>query len=423
MKHISSYIAAAVIMICVSQLIMPQTGWEVITSPTTELLRNLSAVDEHYVWAAGTNGTIVKTTDGGNNWTVLNSGVTTAIYDIFFLNQDLGWAVTFPFNQPYYTRILKTVDGGDNWEIIQYPEEFVQFRTIHFLDSLNGFLGGARIERTTDGGYTWNPVIVDSSIVSDYPVIKFKFYDDLLGYASGGQRDQAGVMWRTSDGGNNWSAYGTSPDEIFDFHILDSLRVIALSGDPEWLFPVVIVSTTNAGLEWSMVPTEHYALSFALDFRTPFEGWSASGYFFLVTDNAGQSWDTVHTPGETAIFDLQFANDTIGFACGQDGAILRYLKKSPIIIPYDTTFTQLFQNYPNPFNKKTAIEFFLLNDSFVKINVFNITGEKVKSLKNELMIKGHHTIEFSENSLANGVYFYTLMAEGVFETKKMMLIR
>lgn len=402
---------------------MPQTGWEVINSPTTELLRNLSAVDEYYVWAAGTNGTIVRTTDSGENWTVLNSGVTTAIYDIFFLNRDLGWAVTFPFNQPYYTRILKTTNGGDNWEIIQYPEEFIQFRTIHFLDSLNGFLGGARIEKTTDGGYTWNPVIVDSSIVSDYPVIKYKFYDDLLGYASGGQRDQAGVMWRTSDGGSNWSAYGTSPDEIFDFHILDSLRVIALSGDPEWLFPVVIISTTNAGLEWSIVPTEHYALSFALDFRTPFEGWSASGYFFLVTYDAGQSWDTVQTPGQTAILDLQFANDTIGFACGQDGAILRYLKRSPIIIPYDTTFTQLFQNYPNPFNEKTSIEFFLLNDSFVKINIFNITGEKVKSLKNELMIKGHHTIEFSENSLANGVYFYTLMAEGVFETKKMMLIR
>jgi hypothetical protein len=145
--------------------------------------------------------------------------------------------------------------------------------------------------------------------------------------------------------------------------------------------------------------------------------------FFPCNYDAGQSWDTVHTPGQTAILDLQFANDTIGFACGQDGAILRYLKMSPIIIPYDTTFTQLFQNYPNPFNKKTAIDFFLLNDSYVKINVFNVTGEKVKSLKNELMTKGHHTIEFSENTLANGVYFYTLMAEGVFETKKMMLIR
>jgi hypothetical protein len=58
-------------------------------------------------------------------------------------------------------------------------------------------LVAARIERTTDGGYTWNPVFVDSSEVSDYPVIRFKFYDEMLGYASGGQRDQAGVMWRT----------------------------------------------------------------------------------------------------------------------------------------------------------------------------------------------------------------------------------
>jgi hypothetical protein len=43
---------------------MPQPGWEVINSPTTELLRNLSVVDENYVWAAGTNGAIVK----NNGW-------------------------------------------------------------------------------------------------------------------------------------------------------------------------------------------------------------------------------------------------------------------------------------------------------------------------------------------------------------------
>lgn len=417
------YLIIPIVLVFFNELSLPQNYWEVINSPTSELLRNLSAVDENYVWAAGTNGTIIRTTNGGGNWVLLNSGITTAIYDIFFLNRNLGWAVTFPFDPPYYTRILKTTNSGDSWTISQYPQEFAQFRTIHFIDSLNGFLGGSRIERTSDGGNTWHSVNIDSNAVSNYPVIRFKFYDENIGYACGGQRDQAGVMWRTTDGGFNWFAAGMSPDEIFDFHIFDAQNVIALSGDPEWIYPLELVRTTNAGIEWTSVPTEHYALSFALDFRTPQEGWSASGFFFLFSSDGGNNWDTINTPGQTAILDLQFVNDTLGFACGQDGALLRYVKSSPIIIPYDTTVTQLFQNYPNPFNEKTNIEYYLVENSFVRIEMFNSIGQRVQSLINQFIEKGHHRIEFTDNSLASGVYLYTLTAGEIINTKKMLIVR
>ncbi len=419
-KHYPILLSAVIL---ITELAFPQNFWEVINSPTSELLRNLSAADEKYVWAAGTNGTIVRTTNGGEDWLLLNSGVTTAIYDIFFLNRNQGWAVTFPFNPPYYTRILKTTDSGDSWLISQYPEEFIQFRTIYFKDSLNGFLGGNRIERTSDGGNTWFSVNVDSNAVSNYPVIRFKFYDQNIGYACGGQRDQAGVMWRTTDGGFNWFADGMSPDEIFDFYIFDAQNVLALSGDPEWIYPLELVRTTNAGINWTSTPTEHYALSFALDFRTPEEGWSASGFFFLFSSDSGNKWDTIHTPLNTAVLDLRFVNDTLGFACGQDGAILRYVKRSPTIIPYDTTLTQLFQNYPNPFSEKTFIEYYLVEDSFVRIDIHSSIGKRVHLLINQEMAKGYHKIEFTGNSLASGVYFYTLNAGGIVKTKKMLIVR
>lgn len=425
MKRNPTYILTLIILISFNQFISPQNGWEVLNSPTSELLRNLSAVDENYIWAAGTNGTIIRTTNGGENWSILNTGVTTAIYDIIFLNRNQGWAVTFPFDPPYYTRILRTIDGGDNWEIIQYPDEFVQFRTIHFLDSLNGFIGGARIERTTDGGYTWNAVTVDSSAVSDYPVIRFKFYDNQLGFASGGQRDQAGVMWRTSDGGLNWAAAGISPDEIYDFHILDSMNVVGLSGDPEWIYPTEIVRTTNAGVEWTSVSTPHYALSFALEFRKPNEGWSASGYFFLLTTDAGESWDTVYTPDQTAILDLQFINDTIGFACGQDGALLKYVGSTVNVINEITPVSQfkLVQNYPNPFNPITIIKWQTPISSHNLIKVYDFLGNEVATLVNEYRQMGDHEITFNADKLSSGVYFYTLSADGFFQSKKMLLIR
>lgn len=316
-----------------NSLIFLQNGWEVLNSPTNELLRNLTAVDENFVWAAGTNGTIIRTTNGGDNW---------------------------------------------------------------------------------------NQVIVDSSEVSDYPVIRFKFFDNQLGFASGGHRDQAGVMWRTTDGGFNWSAAGISPDEIFDFYILDSLNVIALSGDPEWIYPTEIVLTTNAGLEWTSIETEHYALSFALDFRKPHEGWSASGYFFLLTTNAGESWDTVHTPAQTAILDLQFISDTIGFACGQDGALLKYVGSTVNVINDITPVSQfkLGQNYPNPFNPITIITWQTPVASYNVIKVYDLLGNEVATLVNEYRQAGYHEIALNADKLSSGVYFYTLSASGFFQSKK-----
>lgn len=411
--------------------IAAQDNWQKLDSPTNELLRNLSAVDENYVWAAGPNGTIIRTTNGGNDWETLNSGVTTAIYDIFFLNRNLGWAVTFPFEQPYFTGILKTTNGGDDWQIDQYPEEFIQFRTIHFLDSLNGFIGGARIEKTSDGGETWHSVIVDSNAVSDYPVIRFKFFDDQLGFASGGSRDHAGVMWRTTDGGLNWTAESVSPDEVFDFHLKDSLNIVALSGDPEYIFPTVLVKSTNAGADWISTNLQHFIISWAIDFRTVNEAWSASGINFLFSSDGGDNWSVKETPDNAAVFDIQFVNDTVGFACGQDGVLLKYTG-SAVNVAVDPDLTinnfELYQNFPNPFNPVTTIKFKIpgqvLNDNLlIKLKVFDILGNEIAILVDEEKSAGVYEVEFFPDNLSSGIYFYTLSAGNFIETKKMILLR
>ncbi|MFO7527071.1 MAG: YCF48-related protein [Ignavibacteriaceae bacterium] len=403
-----------------------QDHWQKLNSPTNELLRNLSAVDENYVWAAGTNGTIIRTTNGGKEWETLNTGVTTAIYDVFFLDRNLGWAVTFPFEPPYYTGILKTTNGGDNWQIQQYPEEFIQFRTIHFLDSLNGFVGGVRIEKTSDGGGTWQRVIVDSNEVSDYPVIRFKFFDNQLGFASGGSRDHAGVMWRTTNGGFKWTAESVSPDEVFDFHLQDSLNIVALSGDPEYIFPTVLVKSTNAGADWISTNLQLFFISWAIDFRNVNEAWSASGINFLFSSDGGDNWSVKETPDSAAVFDIQFVNDTVGFACGQDGVILKYtgstvnIDDEPIILIENF---ELYQNYPNPFNPSTTISYQIPEESNVSLKVYNLLGSEVAVLVNEEKPAGIYEVEFISDNLSSGIYFYTLNAGNFIKTKKMILLR
>jgi hypothetical protein len=85
----------------------------------------------------------------------------------------------------------------------------------------------------------------------------------------------------------------------------------------------------------------------------------------------------------------------------------------------------LKQNYPNPFNPSTTISFSIPEDGMVRLKVFNVLGELVATLKNEYMQRGNYRFIFNNNSesLASGVYLYSLEAGNRFITRKMVLLK
>ncbi|HMS35230.1 MAG TPA: T9SS type A sorting domain-containing protein [Ignavibacteria bacterium] len=84
----------------------------------------------------------------------------------------------------------------------------------------------------------------------------------------------------------------------------------------------------------------------------------------------------------------------------------------------------LHQNYPNPFNPTTSIRFDIQKSSRVTLEVYSANGQKVETLiKNEFVTAGTKEISFSGSNLSSGIYFYTLSAGEIKETKKMMLIK
>jgi hypothetical protein len=96
---------------------------------------------------------------------------------------------------------------------------------------------------------------------------------------------------------------------------------------------------------------------------------------------------------------------------------------------------KLEQSYPNPFNPRTKVSFVIgspacrspaerdAGGSFVRLKIFNMLGEEVASLVNEVMPPGEYTIEWNAEGVASGIYFYRLVAGDFIETKKMVLIR
>jgi hypothetical protein len=85
---------------------------------------------------------------------------------------------------------------------------------------------------------------------------------------------------------------------------------------------------------------------------------------------------------------------------------------------------ELFQNYPNPFNSGTIINYSLLKNSYVHVNLYNPTGQLVKNIVNEKQSAGYYSIFVNLNDLPSGVYFYSLVSDNsLIDTKKLILIK
>ncbi len=84
---------------------------------------------------------------------------------------------------------------------------------------------------------------------------------------------------------------------------------------------------------------------------------------------------------------------------------------------------ELYQNYPNPFNTTTKIKFGIPENTRVKIEVFNILGERVEEIVNKDLEVGYHEIRFNANGFASGVYFYRIETSKFNDVKKMVILK
>lgn len=83
----------------------------------------------------------------------------------------------------------------------------------------------------------------------------------------------------------------------------------------------------------------------------------------------------------------------------------------------------LIGNYPNPFNESTIIKYYLEKDKNVKVEVFDIRGNKLFEILDSFQEKGWHSVNFNNNDLCSGIYFYKVTTPSSSESRKMILIR
>jgi len=151
---------------------------------------------------------------------------------------------------------------------------------------------------------------------------------------------------------------------------------------------------------------------------------------YLVTIDASETDLSFEANGQTfSRWDrLEFADDTGGSAIipSFSPALINIQNATDIKDGQNDNLPQSFelsQNYPNPFNPATTISFALPTKSKVRLEVFNLLGQKVISLVQSEMEAGYHEVTWNAGQVPSGVYFYRLVTDDKSLTRKMMLLK
>ena len=261
-----------------------------------------------YIGAGSNDKIIMKTTNGGINWTTTNLGAPFSIKDIKFINANTGIAIST------YQTIYYTTNGGTNWTLVNiapqilYSIEYIS-PTLAYVSSSNG-----ELQKTTNGGINWTSQSIATASTYLYDL---QFLDSLTGYACG----NSGAIIKTTNGGANWtnvSVSGTFNVQSISFY--NSLNGSIVCDDGRFY------KTTNGGANWivSFPPQSNYnALNIVKYFNTGTV--YASGVYGnnMKSTDAGTTWTSLLAGINTYIFSSYFINANTGFASMSSGYILK----------------------------------------------------------------------------------------------------
>ena len=104
--------------------------------PQGNVLWDVYFVDEHKGWSVGPYGTVINTSDGGENWSCQDCIVHKHLYGVHFTDYNNGWAVGDQ------NTIIHTSDGGETWEQQEGGADY-SLRSVFFIDTDNGWVVGS----------------------------------------------------------------------------------------------------------------------------------------------------------------------------------------------------------------------------------------------------------------------------------------
>jgi photosystem II stability/assembly factor-like uncharacterized protein len=318
--------------------------WQEQKSGTAARLRGVSAVNENVAWASGSNGTVVRTVDGGMHWqvSVIPGAADLDFRDVHGVDANTAYALSAGEGEK--SRIYKTNDGGTAWSL-QFtnhePKGF--FDAFAFWDANNGIafsdpVGGRfLVIRTADGGATWKEIpranmpgaLPDEAAFAASGSSIAVSGKDHVWIATGGS---AARVFHSSDRGLTWSVAvtpitsGSSSAGVFSIYAASPELVFVVGGDyrKENESSLNVARSVDGGRTWlpgPQLPGYRSAIAAVRnEAAAVYIAVGPSGTDFLRASSG--SWINIGTVGYDAVGFLP--NIPTGWAVGQGGRIARW---------------------------------------------------------------------------------------------------
>jgi photosystem II stability/assembly factor-like uncharacterized protein len=429
MKKITFIVSLLIIS---QSVLLSQSGWFQQYSGTNHTLNSVYFLNDQTGYVVGEKGVVLKTSNGGNNWSnIFNQ----TIYDascVYFSNISTGWVY---IDNGDYERdssfIIKTTNEGLTWNKFYIDSSNIpwDFADLKFVNPNTGFLtNNSGVKKTTNGGMDWVTTF-------NYSLTGVFFTDSYTGWVGG----RYPGIFKSTDAGVTWVNQpqpAIQNQSGVDLYFLNSLTGFCIPKGFGITGP--LYSTTNGGINWvRRNELSNYSYR-RIMFVNPNTGYMLAHDWIIYinklakTTDGGLNWVIHNLNYNTNFSKLFFSSINTGWAVGDSGVILKSTNGGVTIgvNQISTEIPQSFslhQNYPNPFNPTTKIRFDMpsgsVDEHIVKLCIYDILGKEVTVLVNEELNPGVYEVDFDGINLPSGIYYYSLSAGSFTQTKKMVLIK
>ena len=404
--------AISLLLLFVSSLVFSQT-WQPLTSITSNTIASNQRFDdvfflnENVGWAAnGGFAEVFKTIDGGTNWTLQTNSSMLAngshyFRNIEFLDENIGFLGTL--NQKFY----KTTDGGTTWTLVNNitPNppaicglDCVGTSTIY---GCGAYFSPAYIIKSTDSGNTWQYINMSAYATA---LVEVQFITENVGFASGGNAN-GGVILKTVDGGATWTEIfnsNTNGDYVWKLQVLNSNQNV-IFGAVEATAPNTgrLAKSIDGGVNWT-VTTAPETIVQAVGFLDENHGWMGGHTTgFYETTNGGLSW--TNTGVGSNLNRIFFVGNT-AYASGRTIYKMSSTLSNVDFEEHDRIPLNIKVS-PNPLVDKLNIEIDFEAEDHMLIDLYDVTGKLVKHLsKDDIYTIGVKKYSF-DFPFSAGTYF------------------
>ncbi len=279
--------------------------WFPQQSGATESLTDLFAIDGQHLFSCGKNGTVLKTSDG-LNWSQHILQDSYSLNSIYFYDMNSGYVVGDS------GAVFRTQNSGQNWDIVSFPAS-QNLNSVFILSSSRVWIGGdSSALFYSDDGSNWHK----SQLPITTNLHALWFTNDLNGWAAAA----SGRVFYTEDGGTSWQTADSSLEEdLLDiaFNNKGDAFICGTNG-------TIFRKNKNGWEQVLSVPGHTFrALSFADSATVWCAGDSGGTATLFKSIDLGSSWVKQNSGLFSPIHGLVFSDTYTGYACGENGKILK----------------------------------------------------------------------------------------------------